>query len=367
MWGRDTGSAALGLCCAVPRAGRWETRYKTSCSTPLRAACPWTRGLGVLREPRLLSEPLGLEQLELLSAPHGPPSECDLPDGIASGTRPPQHGAVSTIPIQQRSEQLGFPAGVNATVTPASARRTRQDGWCACASTTRPAPTASTASPSTRTGPGRAARLRLPMSASVSSTRVGHVAVVRSASSKAALVGEHRRVPIRSVTPRTLIRSPRPQPALLAPRSLRLQRPLGGMLLRRGDVPPHRAWGALPELPRQHGRATLRAVPAEPLPLGAAGRLPALPLPPRRCVGWRRGLAPVLPSLGLCHWAAAPLGLAKLTYWDLGSRGGLGSPCLGWATRRGTVSGSGLEHGVPPSPVGSSGWLCPCRFPAAPV
>lgn len=52
--------------------------------------------------------------------------------------------------------------------TPASALRTRPGSWSVCASTTRPAPTASAASPSTRTGPGRAARPRLPTSASVS-------------------------------------------------------------------------------------------------------------------------------------------------------------------------------------------------------
>lgn len=106
-------------------------------------------------------------------------------------------------------------AGVNATATPASARRTRRDGWRACASTTRPAPTASAASPSTRTGPGLAAPPRPPTSVSVSGTgelRAGWRRGCTGEEEPAAFctllqpgrVDLHPRAPIHSITPRTL-------------------------------------------------------------------------------------------------------------------------------------------------------------------
>lgn len=90
--------------------------------------------------------------------------------------------------------------------------------------------------------------------------------------------------------------------------SLQLQRPLRGMLLRPGAVPAQRARGTLPQLPRQHGRAPLRELQAELLPLGAAGSLPALPLPPRRCAG-------------LCQAPAAKL---LLPHPEFGRRDGFG-------------------------------------------
>lgn len=113
------------------------------------------------------------------------------------------------------------------------------------------------------------------------------------------------------------------------PPSLQLQRPLGGVLLRPGAVPPQRPRGPLPQLPRQHGRSPLRALPAEPLPLGAAGSLPALPLPPRRCVGLRRA--------GL--WLQNPC------------------PSRGWAGRHG-FGRSSLIRGLPitPLPVSLPTW-----------
>lgn len=66
---------------------------QTPRSTPVRAACPQAARPGMLpagREPSLLSAPPGLQQLELVSVLHGPPSACDLPAGrasSASGTR----------------------------------------------------------------------------------------------------------------------------------------------------------------------------------------------------------------------------------------------------------------------------------------
>lgn len=98
---------------------------------------------------------------------------------------------------------------------------------------------------------------------------------------------------------RTLQCRPGAHPSSRLSRSVQLQRPLRGVFLRPGAVPAHRARGTLPQLPRQHGRAPLRELQAELLPLGAAGSLPALPLPPRRCV--RR----------------CPAGLRLQNYWSL--------------------------------------------------
>lgn len=234
----QTGAVSAGECLSLGRG--LGNGHQTPRSTPVRAACPQAARPGMLpagREPSLLSAPPGLQQLELVSVPHGPPSACDLPAGRAgstSGTRraasvraqpelslPHGPSSVGSAPTASRtgaqsssSPCWGLFTGVNATATPASARRTRRDGWRACASTTRPAPTASAASPSTRTGPGLAAPPRPPTSVSVSGTggcaqAGGVVALGRKRLQRFARllqpgrVDLHPRAPVHSITPRT--------------------------------------------------------------------------------------------------------------------------------------------------------------------
>lgn len=210
-------SAAHGLCCICPSpAGRSGKPLH-----PGESCLPQAAGLGLLpagRQPPSLPShpPHGSQQLELVSISQGPPSVSDFPAGrarIASGTQraapntgtaqaafcsaphpmaapaPGPHSAqpghrpaawlLPTPVLRGARPHAGvLAAGANATATPASARRTRPGSWSACVSTTRPAPTASAASPSTRIGPGLAAPPRPPTSVSVSICRAGSVVTV---------------------------------------------------------------------------------------------------------------------------------------------------------------------------------------------
>ena len=192
-WDRDADGTHSVLpvgcaACALPRLGGVG-----NLSIPVRAASPWGSGaraapsrpaapVAVISPRRAPAAGVGehLARATLSVRPPSWPGQERLGDMAGSLDTGTAQAAFCSIPCPTAapgsaqsglSPCRGLAAGANAMATPVSVCRTRLGSWSACASTTRPAPTASAASPSTRTGPGLVALLRLPMNASVSIAR----------------------------------------------------------------------------------------------------------------------------------------------------------------------------------------------------